>query len=48
VSFAGGILVNGDEARHAAALGEDLAHAMAGRLGRGHAHVDARRRTMVL
>ncbi len=38
-----GVLVDGDEAGHAAALDEDFAHAMAGRLGRGHAHVDARR-----
>jgi hypothetical protein len=34
--------MNGDESGDAAAFGEDLAHAMTGRLGRGHAHVDAR------
>ena len=44
MGFAGRVLVNCDEAGHAAALHEDLAHPMAGRLGRGHAHVDARRR----
>ncbi len=34
------ILVDGDQARYAAALGEDLAHPMARGLGRGHPHVD--------
>ncbi len=38
---AGRILMNGDEPRYAAAFGEDFAHAMAGSLGRGHAHVNA-------
>ncbi len=33
--------MDGDEARDAAAFGEDFADAMAGSLGRGHAHVDA-------
>jgi len=41
VGLAGSVLVYGDEAGDAAALGEDLAHAMAGSLGRGHADVDA-------
>ena len=44
VRIAGRVLVDGDEAGNAAALGEDFAHAMAGSLGRGHAHVDARGR----
>ena len=42
VGVAGGVLVNGDEAGNAAAFGEDFAHAMAGALGRGQAHVNAR------
>ena len=41
VGLAGRVLMDGDEAGHAAALDEDLADAMAGSLGRGHAHVDA-------
>ena len=41
VGVAGRVLVDGDEAGNAAALGEDFAHAMAGRLGRGHADIDA-------
>jgi len=36
--------MDGDEAGNASALNKDLAHAMAGCLGRGHAHVDAGRR----
>ena len=36
--------MHGDQARNAAAFGEDFAHAMAGRLGRSHADVDACRR----
>jgi hypothetical protein len=48
VGIAGRVLLDGDEAGDAAAFGEDLAHAMAGRLGRGHAHVDALGGTMVL
>ena len=42
VGVAGCVLVDGDEAGDAAALGEDFADAMAGGLGRGHADVDAR------
>jgi len=42
VGVAGGVLMDGDKPRHAAAFDEDLADAMSGRLGRGHAHVDAR------
>ncbi len=41
VGVAGCVLVDGDEAGNAAAFGEDFAHAMAGSLGSGHAHVDA-------
>ena len=33
LGVAGGILLNGDQAGYAAAFGEDLAHAMAGRFG---------------
>ena len=42
VRLARRVLVNGDEAGHAAALHEDLTDAMAGCFGRGHAHVNAR------
>ena len=38
------ILVHCDQARYAAAFDKHLAHAMARRLGRGHAHINARRR----
>ena len=38
------ILMDRNQPRNAAALDEDLAHPMAGSLGRSHAHVDARRR----
>jgi hypothetical protein len=48
VGVAGRVLMDGDEARDAAAFGEDFAHAMAGSLGRGEAHVDVRRGVMVL
>ncbi len=34
------VLVNSNQARDSAALGEDLAHAMARRLGRGQRYVD--------
>ena len=40
VRLAGGVLMDGDQSWDAAALGEDLADAMAGGLGRGHADVD--------
>ena len=42
--LAGRILMHGDQARHAAALGEDFANAMARRFRRCHAHIDARGR----
>jgi hypothetical protein len=41
---AGRVLMHRDQAGHAAAFREDFAHAMARRLGRGHAHIDARGR----
>ena len=37
----GGILLDGDEGRNAAAFGEGTAHEMAGALRRNHDHVDA-------
>ena len=36
--------MDGDQRRHADAFGEQLAHAVAGRLGRDHGDVDVRRR----
>ena len=44
VGGAGRVLEDGDEARDAAALGKDFAHAMAGSLGRSHTYIDARGR----
>ena len=41
LGLAGGVLVDGDEARHAAALGVGAAHEVAGALGGDHDHVDA-------
>jgi hypothetical protein len=44
LGVAGGVLVDGDEAGDAAALLEDLAHAVAGGLRRDHGDVDVLRR----
>src|ERR1700722_455067 len=41
VGGAGGVLMDGDEAGDAAALGEDFADAVAGGFGSGHGDVDA-------
>jgi len=40
LSVAGRVLVDGDQAGRSAAFNEDFANAMAGSLGRGHAHVN--------
>jgi hypothetical protein len=42
--FAAGVLVDGDQGRHSAPLGELAPHEVAGALGRDHGDVDVRRR----
>jgi hypothetical protein len=41
MGLTGRVLVNGDQTGDATTLGKNLAQAMAGTLGRGHAHVDS-------